>query len=159
LISIGVDNPCNQFGNSFENSLSINEYATHFEINEVTNLSARPLKPEYFALPDKLVVASENALDKGVELKPLTRETIDCYRQKMTEGMKNVPVASYRSYIILIVSNKGELNYIEPYEKDEYGLYKIAIDIISGCNINFTPGQITGEDVNSLIYFPVDFSK
>lgn len=138
---------------------SINEYATHFEINEVTNLKARPLKPEYFALPDKLIVASESALDKGVALAPLSKETIDCYRQKMAEGMKNVPVPTYRSYIILIISTKGELKHLEPYEKDVYELYKVAMDIISGCGINFTPGQIAGEEVNALVYFPVDFSK
>lgn len=138
---------------------SINEYTTHFEINEVTNVNVRSLKPKDFALPDKLIVASEDALDKGIALAPLTKEAIDCYRQKMAVGMKEVSFDSYRSYVILIISSKGEVSHIEPYEKDEYELYKVAMDIISGCGINFTPGQIAGKEVNTLVYFPVDFSK
>ncbi|HNR73282.1 MAG: hypothetical protein UZ12_BCD005002107 [Bacteroidetes bacterium OLB12] len=138
---------------------SINEYTTHFEINEVTKLTARPLKPEYFALPDKLIVASESALDKGVALAQLSKETIECYRHKMTAGLKDVPLNEFRSYIILIVSANGDLKYMEPYEKDKHELYKVAMTIISGCGINFIPGQIAGKNVDTLVYFPVDFSK
>lgn len=138
---------------------SVNEYATHYEVHEVTKVNARPLSPADFALPNKLIAASESALDKPAGIEPLSKDEIECYRQKVSLAMEDLSIEGFRSYTQFIISDAGEVNYIEPYEEDEYGLFKVAIDIISSCGIKFKPGQIAGKPMNTLVYFPIDFAK
>lgn len=138
---------------------SVNEYATHFEMNEVTKVTPRPLSLSDFTLPDKLTVASESALDKAVSLAPLTKEVVDCYRQKMLSAMNGLRIDNLRIYIILIVSETGAIDFMEPYEEDEYSLHNTAMDILQNCGIKFMPGEIGGKPVKTLIYFPVDLSQ
>ena len=137
--------------------MSVSEYATHIEIHEVIKIIPRVVKRVEFDLPNKLVVASSLALEKGAELIAPTKATIECYQKKM----RTAPVMenNYICYVGFIVSSEGIISNVEPYEKDELGLYKIATDIIATCGLKFSPGQIEGKAVSSLVYFPIEFQK
>lgn len=138
---------------------SVYEYATHIEINEVTSIASRNLTASDFELPKKkLVVASSDALDVQAELRQPSQETIICYREKLIAAAPSVK-QDYISYVGLVVTEIGEIKNIEPYEKDQFELYKVACDIIAKCGLEFTPGQIDGKSVNSFLYFPIEFKQ
>jgi hypothetical protein len=136
--------------------MSISEYTNHIEILEVVEITPRTLKPKDFEIPgNKIVVASYSALDKRVEMETTSLASQACIRKKIGEAPStNEKVVCYVSFI---VSDKGKISNIEPYEKDDAGYYKIAIDIVSSCGLEFKPGEIMGKPVSSLIYFPVSF--
>lgn len=139
---------------------SIVEYATHYEIDEVVKVIPRDLKPSDFKLPtNKIVVASADALDTQVELIQPSNEAIICYQHKMQVKMESTPSADYVAYIGFIVSANGNLSHVEPYEEDEPGFSKVAVDIISNCGLQFKPGKIDGVEVDSWVYFPIQFRK
>lgn len=140
--------------------MSVNEYVTHVEVNEVIKLVPRLVKREEFDLPKKKVVASVQALDKKAEFIQPTQSLIDCYRKKMGSALEEVegPV-NYTSYIELIVSEEGVISDLSPVEKDEYEFYKVGMDIIISCGFAFTPGEIEGKPISSVVYFPFEFQK
>lgn len=139
---------------------SVLEYATHYDISEVIKITPRTFKPADFALPPgKIVVASSNALDKEVELEQPTTEAINCYRQKLGSSLEAMPSANYVAYVGFIVTSDGGIKHVEPYEEDEYGFYKVAVDIISSCGLKFFPGTLEGKPVDSWVYFPIEFKK
>ncbi len=137
--------------------MSITEYATHTEIHYVSKIIPRALKPKDFEIPaKKILVASFEALDKEVDVKPISLASEACFRKKFSE-VTSQSKDRYTSYVGFIVSDVGKISHIEPYEQDEFGYYKIAVDIISNCGLEFIPGQIKGENVSSWLYFPVNF--
>ena len=58
-----------------------------------------------------------------------------------------------------LLQKDGTIGYIEPYEKDDSGFYLVAFDIIQKCGFQFQPGVINGQQVDSQVYFPVEFIK
>lgn len=138
--------------------MSISEYSDHIEILEVVKITPRELKPRDFEIPTgKLIVASYDALDKNVEMQSPSVATQACFRKKFEEA----PASNEKvvCYVMFIVSDKAKVSHLEPYEKDEQGYYKIAVDIVSSCGIEFMPGEIGGNPVSSLVYFPVNFGR
>jgi hypothetical protein len=103
------------------------------------------------------VIASYSALDKRVEMQSPSFATQACFRKKIEEAPPRKEKVV--SYVTFILSDEGKISNIEPYEADEQSYHKIAIDIVSSCGIEFKPGEIGGEPVSSLVYFPVNFGK
>ena len=138
---------------------TITEFDDYFEVREAIEINKREVLKSEFVIPQsKLVVASFSALDKQVEMKSPNQKQIECYQIKLKLGtQKKVNVKSMTSYISFIITELGEIESIEPYEKDEYGLYKIALDIVKNCGFEFRPGEIKGNAVSSLTYFPIQF--
>ena len=137
--------------------MSINEYATHFEISEVVKITPRNLKPEDFALPsNKKIIASSLALDKQVSLIPPSVASEACYRKKIGEARAT---ETFTCYVGMIIGADGKISNAEPYEKDPGELYKIAVDILLSCGLEFHPGEIGSKPVSSWVYFPVTFQK
>jgi hypothetical protein len=138
--------------------MSISEYADHIEIMEVVKIEPRELKSRHFDIPSgKLVVASYAALDKRAEMESPSLATQACIRKKIEEAPPTEE--QLISYVTFIVSDKAKISEIEPYQKDEKGYYKIAIDILSSCEIQFKPGEIGGKSVSSLAVLPVTFGR
>lgn len=138
--------------------MSIAEFADHIEISEVVKITPKKLSPNDFKLPSrKEAVASFTALDKRVETIPASLATQTCIRKKLEEA----PQSETRvvSYVSFIVSEKGNVSHIEPYNKDAQGYYKIAMEIIASCGLEFKPGEISGKPTSSLVFFPVTFGK
>ncbi len=138
--------------------MSISEYANHIEILETIKITPRNLKAKDFEIPgNKIVVASYSALDKRVEMETTSLASQACIRKKIGEA----PATNSKlvCYVSFIVSDKGKISHVEPYEKDEEGYYKIAVDIVSSCGLEFKPGEISGKPVSSLVYFPVSFGR
>lgn len=138
--------------------MSISEYADYIEILEVVKIDPRDLKRRHFEIPsNKIIVASYSALDKRVEIMPTSLATQACVRKKFQEApATEVEIVSYVSFI---VSEKGKVSQVEPYEKDEQGYYKIAVDILSACGMEFKPGEIGGKPVSSLALLPITFGR
>lgn len=138
--------------------MSISEYADHVEIQEVVKITPRALTSRDFGIPSgKLVIASAAALDRRVQMQSPSLATQACFQKKFEEAP-----ASHEeviSYVTFIVSDQGAVTHIAPYEEDEQGYYKIAVDIIASCGLEFNPGEIAGEPVSSLVYFPVSFGQ
>lgn len=140
--------------------MSVNEYTTHLEIHQVIRIDERDVKEEEFRLPkSKPVVAASTALDKMVQLKQPGEEAVSCYKSKMAQAPLTLLSQDVVCYVGFIVSESGQISHLEAYEKDEYELYKIALDIMSTCGIEFSPGQIAGKDVSSWVYFPIEFVR
>lgn len=138
--------------------MSISEYTDRVEILEVVKITPRPLTSTDFKIPpNKLVVASAVALDRRVQMQSPSLATQACFEKKFEEA----PATDKEivSYVTFIVSDQGVVSHITPYEEDEYGYYEIAVDIISSCGLEFNPGEIAGEPVSSLVYFPVSFGQ
>lgn len=136
---------------------TITEYPSHFEVQEVVRLVERPVLRQEFKVPDKEVVASYSALDKQVSLKTPTQANRNCYLEKVNKARNKIQIYSFTSYVEIIVSETGALTHIEPYEKDEYGLFEFAVDIIKNCGLEFSPGQIDNKSISSMVYFPIEF--
>ncbi|MCU0398869.1 MAG: energy transducer TonB [Cyclobacteriaceae bacterium] len=139
---------------------SVNEYASHIEVNEVVRVTPAKLTGEDFELPpDKPVVASALALDERVELILPSTETVSCYQEKSTAALKDIAQIKHVCYVGFIVKADGTIIHTEPYEKDDYGLYKVAVEVVEKCGLKFKPGRLDGKAVDSWVYFPVEFSK
>lgn len=139
---------------------SVNEYATYFEYYEVIRVTPKKLIPSDFALPSqKAVVASSDALDTQVQLIEPTPETVECYRTKISNALIDIAMVDYVSYISLLVSANGQIMQATPYENDDHGFYKTALDIVENCGLKFSPGQIDGVAVDAQVYFPIGFQK
>jgi len=139
---------------------SVNEYATYLEVNEVVRVTPQRLKQSDFDLPSgKLIVASAAALDVRVELMPPSKETVSCYQEKSTAALEGIANINHTCYVGFILKADGTIIYTEPYEEDEYGLYKVALDVVEKCGLKFKPGTLDSKAVDSWVYFPVEFSK
>lgn len=136
---------------------SATEYATHIEINEVVDIKPRELKKRDFELPKKMLVASFSALTKKAILKQSSLATQACYRKKLEEAPATGKGQASYVFVSFIVTDKGEITNVEPHQKDDKGYYKIAVDIVSNCGLEFTPGQIDGKEVSALMYIPIEF--
>lgn len=137
---------------------SVTELETHYEIQEAVKIEERKVKMKEFELPKKPIAASFTALDKRAELRPPSDEQIHCYKYKVGSVSKENG-EKFTSYVSFLLQKNGEIKFIEPYEKDADGFYKIAVDIIENCGFQFSPGKIDGESVDSQFYFPVEFRK
>jgi hypothetical protein len=137
---------------------TISEYATHVEEHLVSKINERKVGREEFNLRAKPIVASYSALDKNVTLNNPTNETLNCYREKIAAASKFNIKEKVTVYVSFIISPDGSISHVEPYEPDETGLHVIAVDIILNCGLKFTSGEIAGEPVSSLTYFPIEFN-
>ncbi len=137
---------------------TITEYETHFDIQEAVKIESRKIKSKEFDLPDKPVAASFTALDKQVEMKQPTQDQILCYQQKVG-AVSNPNGEKFTSYVSFLLQKDGQVKFVEPFEEDDSGLYKVAVDVVENCGFQFEPGMIQGEHVDSQVFFPVVFLK
>lgn len=138
---------------------SITYYEEHTEILTAVNVTERPVSRDEFNLPNyKSVVASYSALDEGVELESPNRNQIRCYQQTVQKAVSTIvkedPITIYLQFIL---DENSEISELGVLERDKYGLYLAAIDILKNCGLNFKPGKIDGKQVASETYFPVEF--
>ncbi|GLU44846.1 hypothetical protein [Allomuricauda sp. NBRC 101325] len=137
---------------------TITEHDTYFEIQEAVDIVERNVADSEFELPNKPIAASFSALDNRVEMIEPTRDQIQCYQQKVYNASEKEG-EKYLSYVSFLLQTDGTIKFIEPYEKDESGFYKVAVEIISTCGFKFQPGLINGNQVDSQVYFPIEFTK
>ncbi|MEP0004887.1 MAG: energy transducer TonB [Balneola sp.] len=138
---------------------SITQYEEHTEILTAVNVTERQVSREEFNLPnDKDVVASFSALDDRVELDSPSRDQIRCYQQMVQKAVSTIEKKeTITIYLQFILDENGEISELGVLERDKYGLYLAAIDILKNCGLNFKPGKINGQPVASETYFPVEF--
>ncbi len=138
--------------------LTITDHETYYEIQEAVRIDKRDVKDIEFSLPDKPLAASFEALDQQVALLQPTQEQIQCYQEKV--GAASIESGEkYASFVSFLVQKDGTLKFIEAYEKDDNGLYKVAVEIIKSCGFKFSPGIIDGEPVDSQAFFPIEFLR
>lgn len=133
-------------------------FDTHIEKWKPQSIVKRKVKRTEFDLPDKPIVASMEALDVQVDLKQPSQATIQCFQEKFLNVSKQQG-EKVTIYTSLVVNVDGTIEHVEPYEEDSDGFYKTAVDIIKNCGFEFIPGQIEGEAINSLLYFPIEFYR
>lgn len=138
---------------------SITTYKDYVEVQEAIKVTERKVAPDEFNLPQKLIVASYSVLDQRVKLQEPTPQSIECYRMNILKAPGPYGhTKKVNAIVSFILTVEGNIKFVKPYEKDEFGLYKIAVDIINNCGLKFTPGMINGKLVDSEVYFPVEFS-
>ncbi len=137
---------------------TITEHDTYFEIQEAVKIMERNVDDNDFELPNKPVAAAFSALDSRVEMIQPTPEQIQCYQEKVSKA-SNKDGEKYICYMSFLLQKDGTIGYIEPYEKDDSGFYLVASDIIQNCGFQFQPGIINEQQVDSQVYFPVEFIK
>lgn len=137
---------------------TITEHDTYFEIREAINIDERKVKKKEFKLPEKEVAASSTALDNQIEMKQPSQDQIRCYQQKVGSVSK-MGGEKYICYISFILKKDGDIRFIEAYEEDDNGFYKVALDVVENCGFEFKPGKIAGKSVDSQVYFPIEFLK
>lgn len=138
---------------------SITYYDDHTQIITAINVTERPVNRDEFNLPaGKLIAASFSVLEEKVELKTPSRDQIQCYQQMVQKTVSTVvktdPITIYLQFIL---NENGEISDLSVLERDKYGLYLTAIDILKNCGLRFKPGKIDGKPVTSETYFPVEF--
>lgn len=140
------------------NIKTISDYKDYLEITEAIQISPKLVNDDIFKLPEnKLVVASAYALDKEVSMLR-SKKTSQCYAAKASKLKKaNNETKTLRCLIAVVVAADGSIRHVRPVQKDEYGVFRIATDIIKNCEITFIPGEINGVAVDSECYVPVDF--
>ncbi|MBO6525360.1 MAG: hypothetical protein JJ971_16140 [Balneolaceae bacterium] len=139
---------------------SITYKETHLEILEAVEVKHRELKPEEFELPEGLpVIASYSVLDEQVELISPTPNQIRCYQSKIAAApdIYENEDREFTSYVAFLVTKQGKAKFAYAAEVDDYGLSKIAVDIIETCNLNFRPGKKNGVIIESESFLPVYF--
>lgn len=137
---------------------TVTEHESYFEVQEAIKIDKRKVKIKEFQLPEKPVAASFTALDKQIEMQQPSQEQIQCYQQKVG-AVSNQGGEKVTSYVSFLLQKGGEIKFVEPYEEDKDGLYKVAVDVIESCGFQFSPGMIAGEPVDSQVYFPVEFQR
>ena len=137
---------------------TVTEHDTYFEIQEAVKIVERHVDDSDFKLPNKPIAAAFSALDTRVEMVEPTREQIQCYQDKVSAVSKEKG-DKYVCYISFLLQKNGAIMYVEPYEKDESGFYEVAVEIIQNCGFKFLPGAIDGKQVDSQVYFPIEFIK
>jgi hypothetical protein len=137
---------------------STTEHDEYFEIREAVKIEKRNVDESEFMLSNKIIVASFSALDQKIDIKEPTEENINCYQEKVINASKPNG-EEFTVYIRIVVLKNGDIEYIKPLQEDEFGFYKVAVDILLYCGLEFIPGKIDGENVNSETYFPIVFLK
>ncbi|MBC2844632.1 hypothetical protein [Winogradskyella flava] len=139
---------------------TITEFDEYYEIQEAVKITPRTLDNEEFSLPEnKKVVASYTALDKRVELEQPNQNVINCYLSKIQDAIEKKGIKdSKTSYLSFVVTDTGDIKYVDALEDDSLGLFKVAIDILDNCDLKFIAGEIDGKPVSSLTYFPIEFN-
>lgn len=139
---------------------SITEYEDYIEIREAVKIDEKKLTKADFKLnEDKKVVASFSALDELPRLNQLSSDQFRCYQSSINRAKSNHKLETYPIiYLTFILQPDGEMESISVFERDEYGFFLDAIDILKNCNLMFLPGLIADKPVASEVYFPVDFS-
>lgn len=137
---------------------TITEHDSYYEIQEAITIEERNVDSNEFMLPNKPVAAAFSALDTRVELIQPTAGQIKCYQNKVAKASTS-DGEKYICYISFLLEKDGAIKFIEPYEEDEHGFYKTAVDIIQKCGFIFQSGRINGEQVDSQVFFPVEFVK
>jgi hypothetical protein len=134
-------------------------FQTHIEIQEVIEMKKRDVKHGEFDLPSsKPVVASFSVLDGQAELKEPTDRLINCYRYNLQKAPDlHARTKSHTIYVRFMLTEKGEIQMASAVGDDEYGLHKLAVEIITTCGFEFTPGTINNKPVSSEVYFPIEF--
>ena len=134
-------------------------YPTHTEVQEVTEMKQRDVKHGEFDLPSsKPVVASFSALDSQVEMREPTDRLINCYRYNLQKAPElHGRTKSHTVYVRFMLSDKGEIQMVSAVGNDEYGLHKLAVEIITTCGFEFTTGTIENKPVSCEVYFPIEF--
>lgn len=135
---------------------TITEHDTYFEIQGAVEIKERQVEDNEFELPNKPVAAAFSTLDNRVEMVEPTPEQIQCYQRKVSRASKKEG-DKYVCYISFLLQKDGTIRFVEPYEKDNTGFHEVAIDIIQNCGFQFKPGLINGKQVDSEVYFPVEF--
>lgn len=138
---------------------TITEYEDYIIVYEAINIKKRKVNRTELALPEeKMIVASYYALDKNVELSNPNKEQLNCYFEKIRKAKAETQITEpFTSIISFVVTKDGELKYIEPIEKDTYGFFEVALDILQNCQLEFIPGQINDEPVSSFTFLPITF--
>ncbi|MEM8892885.1 MAG: hypothetical protein AAGD28_33205 [Bacteroidota bacterium] len=137
---------------------TITEKETYYEVREVVAITPRKVKDEEFALPQKPIAASYDALDKQADLSPPDPKAIRCYQKKISSASK-AGGEKFTTYVSFFLNASGESQYFEVVEEDKDGFYEIAIDAVKNCGFEFTPGEIDGKAISSVVYFPVEFLR
>lgn len=137
---------------------TITDHDTYIEIQEAIKIDERKVKEKEFDLPEKELAASFTALDNQVEMKQPTQNQIQCY-QKKVGSVSKMEGEKYICYISFILKKDGQMKFIEAYEEDDDGFYKVALDVVENCGFEFNPGTIAGELIDSEVYFPIEFLK
>lgn len=138
---------------------SITEYATYYSIQEAVKIEERILdKTEFDLSKNKPLAASYTALDKEAQLIEPTKKQINCYLKKVNSVSKPNGLP-FKSYVSFLLTDNAEIKYVSPLNKDELGLYKVSIDVVKTCNIEYIPGEIEGKPINSMVVFPVEFKR
>lgn len=137
---------------------TITEHDSYIEIQEAINIDERKVKDKEFELPKKELAASFTALDNQIEMKQPSQDQIQCYQQKVGSVSK-MGGEKYICYISFILKKDGQIKFVEAYEEDDGGLYKVALDVVENCGFEFNPGTIAGELFDSQVYFPIEFLK
>jgi len=137
---------------------SITEHPEYYEVRQAVKIDEREVKEREFNLPNKPVAASFSALDQKIEMKQPTEEVINCYRERVA-AVSNPEGKEYTVYVKFLLKKDGKIEFIEPVEEDELGFFKVAVDIMLYCGIEFIPGKIDGVNVDAQMYFPIVFLK
>lgn len=138
---------------------SITYYEDHTQILTAIDVTERAVSRDEFNLPEnKFIAASYTALDEGVELVSPSSKQIKCYQQLVQEAdSKLVKEENITTYLQFVLTEDGDIFELGVLERDRYGLYLIAIDILKNCDLSFKPGKIDGKSVTSEVFFPVEF--
>lgn len=138
---------------------SITYYEDHTEILKAVDVNERPVLRNEFDLPeDKLIAASYSALDENVELVPPSKNQIQCYQELIQGAVYKIDKKEKITiYLQFVLSEKSEISELGVVERDKYGFYLTAIDVLKDCDIQFKPGKINGSPVASETYFPIEF--
>lgn len=137
---------------------TITEYDAFLEVKEAVKVVKRKIKPIEFKIPKKPIGASFTALDEHADIEKPTEAQIQCYQNKV-QGISKSEGERYTTYVTFLLEKDGTIQFVDTFEKDEDGLYEVAIDIIKNCGFTFIPGKIKGEPVASQVFFPVEFIR
>lgn len=150
-------NELKRTGGSF-NIKTVSEYKDYLEITEAILILPMLVNDDLFKLPKgRPVVASAHALDKAVSMTQ-TKNTPLCYKFNSAKlQTANPDMETLRCMIALVVTADGGITHIRALQEDKYGAFRVAMDIISDCEITFTPGEINGKVVDSECFIPIVF--
>ncbi|MBL0765289.1 hypothetical protein [Marivirga atlantica] len=137
---------------------TITEHDDYIEIREAVKIEELEFSDSTFNLPEKPITVAFSTLDKEVELKNPSKESINCYQQKVAEASKNGG-ESYIIYLDFVLDKNGAIQYIHPVDKYDEALVEVAKDILKNCGVEFIPGELNGETVSSEMFFPVGFLR
>lgn len=136
------------------------EHEDYIEIERAIEVKEFEIDSNQFTIPKNMLeVASVSAVTARAKVGSLSKQQYNCYMSKLNSKKVKEQKEKHTTYIRLVISEKGEILFIEPYNRDEYGYYKIAMDMLENCKIPFAAGEIDSEKVTSETYFSVVFNE